>query len=100
MTEKFALQEIRRDGRTIHFHERAVGERAFAMDMRGQQFLACSRFALDENAGVGAGRERRLFHYAEEDGATSYHARSGANQLPQPFVLTAQVHLLKRVLKG
>src|SRR5271166_2500066 len=68
VTEEFALQEIRRDGCAIHFHERTVGERALPMDMRGQQFLARSRFAHDENAGIGAGRERRLFHYTKENG--------------------------------
>ena len=55
MAEEFALEELGRDGRAVHFDKGSGGEGALAMDVGGEQLFAGAGFAHDQHAGIGTG---------------------------------------------
>ena len=99
VAEQLAFEQVGWNGGAVHFDERAVGERAFLVDVRGQQFLAGARFAHDQDAGIGSRGHGGLFHHAHERRAGADHLGAGGHQLAQPLVLAAQADLFQRVLE-
>ena len=55
MTEEFAFQQLRRDGRRVHGHKRPARALAVIMDRPGDQFLARAALAVDQDGGVALG---------------------------------------------
>ena len=60
VAEELALDQLGRDRRAVDLDERPRGERALAMDVRSEQFLARARLAGQEHAGVRFGHLRRF----------------------------------------
>ena len=56
MAEKFALDEVFRDGGAIELDERGAGARALAVERARDQFLAGAALAGDQHGGLGAAR--------------------------------------------
>jgi hypothetical protein len=59
--EKLALEQLRRDGRTIHRDERFIGADAVVMQRARDHFLAGAGFASDEERGIGDRRQADQF---------------------------------------
>ncbi|MCY1309180.1 hypothetical protein D9M69_617180 [compost metagenome] len=53
MTEKLALEQLRRDRRTVHSDQRVFGTLAGLVDGPGDQLLAGTRLAVDQHTGIG-----------------------------------------------
>ena len=66
MTEKFTLQQVQRDCRTVQLHERAVPALALRVDGLRDEFLAGACFAFDQNCGVCRGHNPNLIQYSIE----------------------------------
>ncbi len=69
------------------------------MDVLGQQFLAGSGLAHDQNAGVGFGGHGGLLDHAQERGAGADHLGACSHDLPQTLVLFAEAGLFQSVLE-
>ena len=54
MAEKFAFNQVFRDGGAVDLDERRAGAGAVAIKRAGDQFLAGAAFALDQNGGLRA----------------------------------------------
>ena len=63
--EQFALDEARRDGAAVHFHERAVLARAAVVDGPGDELLAGASFPRDQHRGINAGNLLDLPQHVE-----------------------------------
>src|SRR6185295_6275017 len=85
VAEKFALDKFRRNRCTVHFYERSVRERALTMNMRCQQFLSCSRLALQKDSRVRTRHARRLLDGVRKGGAGTDHLRPLADELAESF---------------
>ncbi len=57
MTEKLALQEARRIGRAVGYHEGSAAAIVLLVDRLGHQLLAGAVFPRDEDGGIGGGDE-------------------------------------------
>ena len=98
MAEELALDQLGRNRGAVHFHERTRGERAFAMDVGGQQLLAGPGLSRQQHADVGSRHLGRLLHGVLERGRRSDHPRRVPDQLAEALVLALQVRPLERVL--
>ena len=98
VAEQFAFEKPRRNCRTVHFDERAGGERALAMDVRGEQFFSGSGLSGEKHASVRPRDERGLLEGVLKDGAGADHPWAITDDLPKPFVLPLQAGLFKRIL--
>src|SRR5258706_460207 len=78
VTEQFAFKQTRRNGGAIHFHKWAVRSAAALMNGFPNQFLARSRFPLDQHRGVGRGHDPHHVEYAPESGAVTDNAGQSA----------------------
>ena len=71
MTEQLALQQIVRDRRTVHRHQRAGPAAAVLVQGLGHQFLARAALAGDQHRGLAGGHAADCVHYlAKRLGAT------------------------------
>jgi hypothetical protein len=70
------------------------------VNVRRQQFLAGSRFADQQHAGIRPRRHGGLLHGARPGGRGADHLRRAAHQFAQTLVLLPQVGLLDGVLHG
>ena len=98
VTEQLALDELGRDRRAVHLDERPRRERALAVDVRGEQFLAGARTPREQHAHVRSRHLRRLLDGLPKRRAPPDHLRRVADQLAEPLVLALQVGALERVL--
>ena len=98
VAEELALDQLGRNRGAIHLHERTRGERAFAMDVGGQQLLAGPGLSRQQHADVGPRHLGRLLHGLLERGRRSDHPRRVPDQLAVALVLALQVRPLERVL--
>ena len=99
MTEEFALEELRRNGRAVHFYKGSGGEGALAMNVGCEQLFAGTGFTHEEHAGIGTGGYRGLLDDFEEYGAGADHFRTGSDNLAQLLILAAQGGVLERVFE-
>ena len=98
VAEQLALDELGGNRRAIHFDEGARGERAFAMDVLGEQLLAGSRLARQQHASIRSRNLCRLHDGMLERGAAPDHPRTVANHLAVALVLELQIRSLESVL--
>ena len=98
VTEQLALDQLGWNRGAVDLDERPRRERALAVDVRGEQLLAGSRFAGQQHAGVGPRDLRGLVDHVAERVAPADHLRRVADQLPEPLVLALQIRSLDRVL--
>jgi hypothetical protein len=54
VAEQLRLEELERERRTVHFHERPIAPGRLAMEGVGDELLADAALAGDEHGGVGA----------------------------------------------
>ncbi len=74
------------------------GERAFAVDMRGEQLLAGPRFSGQQHTRVRSRDLRGLRDGALERRAAADHFRRVPDQLPKPLVLALEIRSLEGIL--
>jgi len=96
--EQLGLDQLRRNGRAVHLHERPRGKRARGVNVRRQQFLPRSRFADQQHARIRPRRHRGLFHHAQPRRAGPDHLGRAAHQVAQALVLLPQRGVLHGVL--
>ena len=78
----------------LTFTNGPVGERAFGVDVRGQQFLAGARFADEQHARIAAGRHGGLLEHPLERRAGSDHS-GAAHHFAQPPVFLRAVWIVR-----
>src|SRR5207302_2619373 len=94
VTEQLALEETRRDGRTVELHERPLAALAQLVNGARDELLAGPRFAPDENGRIRRGNR---FHLVEH----ALQRRGLADDLLEVVLgadLVLQVDLLRREL--
>ena len=98
VSEKLALDQFAGNSSAIHFDERTAGEGAGSVDMRSKQFLACARFANQQDSRIGSGGHAGLLDRALERRALPDHPAARPDGFSQPPVLLFEHALLQRVL--
>src|SRR5271170_3974785 len=67
MSEEFRLQQFSRDRSAIDDHERPLTSGTIEVDRLGEQFLACSGFATNQDRGVRLGYPGSRFQNTHEN---------------------------------
>src|SRR5262249_10930221 len=90
VSEKLGLDQLSGDCRAVYLDERASAERAGVVDVRGEQFLACSRFADKQYTSVAARGHGGLFDRPLPGGCGTDHLRCSAELFTEALVFLAQ----------
>ncbi len=74
MTEELALEESQRDRRAVQLDKGSLPASAVRVNGMRNELFASTRFAFDENRGVGGGHGLDLVQYSTERRARPYDA--------------------------
>src|SRR5262249_23634326 len=98
MSEQFALQQLGRNCRTVHFHKWTRREWALSMNMRREQFFSCSGLAHQKYARIRLCDERRLSNCKFKRRAGTDHFRTISDNFSKALVFALKLLLLQRIL--
>src|SRR6266404_6344740 len=91
MTKEFALEESQGNRRAVQLHEGSICPPAVHVDSMRNEFFAGTRFAFNENRGVGGGNRSNLIQYSTKCPTRPYNA---FKPIPASSVITLRVRVL------